>query len=185
MGLLNKSEKIFKVCSYLLVIVFALVTLYPIVYAFSVSISGKLAYESGLITLLPKDITLQAYEMVIESKGFWIAYSPPHTGQLQGAGKAGGGGRQQPEPVSAHSQLQRQGGGCLSAGSAADHDSNLAAYEGAVIMATTKILPVRKRLKDCLDYAANPKKTEIFRGDALDRLMHYTQNEDKTEHQLY
>ena len=52
-------------------------------------------------------------------------------------------------------------------------------------MATTKILPVRKRLKDCLDYAANPKKTEIFRGDALDRLMHYTQNEDKTEHQLY
>lgn len=66
MGLLNKSEKIFKVCSYLLVIVFALVTLYPIVYAFSVSISGKLAYESGLITLLPKDITLQAYEMVIE-----------------------------------------------------------------------------------------------------------------------
>lgn len=37
-------------------------------------------------------------------------------------------------------------------------------------MATTKILPVRKRLKDCLDYAANPKKTEIFRGDALDRL---------------
>ena len=45
-------------------------------------------------------------------------------------------------------------------------------------MATTKILPVRKRLKDCLDYAANPKKTEIFRGDALDRLMHYTQNED-------
>ena len=52
-------------------------------------------------------------------------------------------------------------------------------------MATTKILPVRKRLKDCLDYAANPKKTEIFRGDALDRLMHYTQNEDKTEHQPY
>ena len=77
MGLLNKSEKIFKVCSYLLVIVFALVTLYPIVYAFSVSISGKLAYESGLITLLPKDITLQAYEMVIESKGFWIAMPTP------------------------------------------------------------------------------------------------------------
>ena len=40
-------------------------------------------------------------------------------------------------------------------------------------MATTKILPVRKSLKDCLDYAANPKKTEVFRGDALDRLMHY------------
>jgi len=45
---------------------------------------------------------------------------------------------------------------------------------------------VRKRLKDCLDYAANPKKTEVFRGDALDRLQCTTpENEDKTEHQLY
>ena len=39
MGLLNKSEKIFKVCSYLLVIVFALVTLYPIVYLSLIHIS--------------------------------------------------------------------------------------------------------------------------------------------------
>lgn len=29
-------------------------------------------------------------------------------------------------------------------------------------MATTKILPVRKRLKDCLDYAANPKRPRSF-----------------------
>jgi ABC-type maltose transport system permease subunit len=36
MDLLNRSEKIFKVCAYLLVIAFAAVTLYPIVYAFSV-----------------------------------------------------------------------------------------------------------------------------------------------------
>lgn len=75
MELLNRSEKIFKVFAYVLVIAFALVTLYPIVYAFSVSISGRLAYESGLITLLPKDVTLQAYDMVINSKGFWIAYA--------------------------------------------------------------------------------------------------------------
>ena len=47
MGLLNKSEKIFKVCSYLLVIAFALVTLYPIVYAFSaVSYTHLRAHET-------------------------------------------------------------------------------------------------------------------------------------------
>ena len=75
MDLLNRSEKIFKVCAYLLVIAFAAVTLYPIVYAFSVSISGRVAYESGSIVLLPKDVTLQAYDMVLHSKGFWIAYA--------------------------------------------------------------------------------------------------------------
>ena len=68
MDLLNRSEKIFKVCAYLLVIAFAAVTLYPIVYAFSVSISGRVAYESGSIVLLPKDVTLQAYDMVLHSK---------------------------------------------------------------------------------------------------------------------
>lgn len=75
MELLNRSEKIFKICSYVLVIAFAAITLYPIVYAFSVSISGRVAYESGTIRLLPKDVTFQAYNMVLHSKGFWIAYS--------------------------------------------------------------------------------------------------------------
>ena len=54
MDLLNRSEKIFKVCAYLLVIAFAAVTLYPIVYAFSVSISGRVAYESGTSCSCPR-----------------------------------------------------------------------------------------------------------------------------------
>ena len=41
---LSKSEIIFKVLAYFLVTIFALMCLYPIVYAFSVSISGKIAY---------------------------------------------------------------------------------------------------------------------------------------------
>lgn len=72
---LDKSEKIFKVFSYMMVIIFALLTLYPVLYAFSVSISGKVAYESGQIVLLPKDVTFQAYDMVLHNKGFWIAYT--------------------------------------------------------------------------------------------------------------
>ena len=51
---LSKSEIIFKVLAYFLVTIFALMCLYPIVYAFSVSISGKIAYESGEIWLFPK-----------------------------------------------------------------------------------------------------------------------------------
>lgn len=75
MRLLNKSEIGFKAFAYIVVIVFALVTLYPVVYAFSVSISGRVAYESGQIVLLPKDVTFMAYSMVLHSKGFWIAYA--------------------------------------------------------------------------------------------------------------
>ena len=72
---LNKSEIIFKLFAYTLVIVFALLTLYPLMYAFSVSISGKMAYESGQIVLLPKDVSIMAYSMVLYDKGFWIAYT--------------------------------------------------------------------------------------------------------------
>ena len=72
---LDKSEKLFKVFSYTMVIIFALLALYPVLYAFSVSISGKVAYESGQIVLLPKDVTFQAYDMVLHNKGFWIAYT--------------------------------------------------------------------------------------------------------------
>lgn len=52
-------------------------------------------------------------------------------------------------------------------------------------MAITKILPVRGQLKGCLDYAANPQKTEYFSTADMQRLIDYTQNKDKTEHQLY
>ena len=52
-------------------------------------------------------------------------------------------------------------------------------------MAITKILPVRGQLKGCLDYAANPQKTEYMNTADMQRLMNYTQNGDKTEHQLY
>jgi len=52
-------------------------------------------------------------------------------------------------------------------------------------MAITKILPVRGQLKGCLDYAANPQKTEYLNTADMQRLMNYTQNGDKTEHQLY
>lgn len=52
-------------------------------------------------------------------------------------------------------------------------------------MAITKILPVHGQLKGCLDYADNPQKTEYLNTADMQRLMNYTQNGDKTEHQLY
>ncbi len=72
---LSKSEIIFKIIAYTLVGIFALLALYPIVYAFSVSISGRGVYEAGKIVLWPEDITLAAYQNVIIDKDFWVSYT--------------------------------------------------------------------------------------------------------------
>ncbi len=75
MDRLSHSEIAFKLFAYILVIIFSAMALYPLIYAFSVSISGKIAYESGQIVLLPKDLTLKAYKLVLLDKGFWISYT--------------------------------------------------------------------------------------------------------------
>jgi putative aldouronate transport system permease protein len=71
---LNRSEIIFKYISYLLIGVFGIISLYPVIYAFSASISGKLAYESGQVVLLPVNINFTVYKLLYEDKGFWISY---------------------------------------------------------------------------------------------------------------
>ena len=71
----SKSEIVFRVFSYFFVTIFAILCLYPIIYAFSVSISGKLAYESGQIVFFPKDLQIEAYRIVLFDKGFWISYT--------------------------------------------------------------------------------------------------------------
>ncbi|MFI3252587.1 MAG: carbohydrate ABC transporter permease [bacterium] len=72
---MTKSELIFKILSYTLITIVALVALYPIIYALSVSISGKDAYESGLVILFPQQVTPLAYEKVLIDKGFWMSYT--------------------------------------------------------------------------------------------------------------
>jgi len=71
---LNLSEIIFKILAYVLVILFAIVALYPVVYAVSASISGRVAYQSGQVVLFPKDTTFLVYEILFRDKGFWMSY---------------------------------------------------------------------------------------------------------------
>lgn len=72
---LSKSELIFKILAVGIVTVFGLLALYPVVYAFSASISGKVAYEAGQVVLFPKDVTFQVYELIYEDKGLWISFT--------------------------------------------------------------------------------------------------------------
>lgn len=52
-------------------------------------------------------------------------------------------------------------------------------------MAYTKIKPVRNHLDRCLNYTANPNKTEPSRLTDTAAILRYTQNPDKTERQFY
>jgi len=72
---LNRSEVIFKVIAYTFIAIFALLSLYPVIYVFSASISGKLPYELGEIILWPKEINFIVYNEIIYDRQFWISYT--------------------------------------------------------------------------------------------------------------
>ena len=72
---LEISELIFRILSYLFLTIFALMCLYPFVYAISASISGRHAVEYGQVVLLPKDIQFEAFAGMFSNNMFWNSYS--------------------------------------------------------------------------------------------------------------
>ena len=72
---LEISELIFKVLSYVLLTVFALMCLYPFVYAVSTSMSGRHAVEYSEVVLLPKDIQFEAFASMFSNNMFWNSYA--------------------------------------------------------------------------------------------------------------
>lgn len=61
------SSKILDIVIYVSLIALMIVTLYPVVYILSVSLSSSEAYESGQIVLLPKGLNLGAYAVVFKA----------------------------------------------------------------------------------------------------------------------
>lgn len=72
---LEISELIFKIVSYTLLTVFAIMCLYPFLYTISGSISGRRAVDYNEIILLPKDIQFNAFATMFNDNMFWNAYS--------------------------------------------------------------------------------------------------------------
>ena len=72
---LEISELIFKVLSYVLLTMFALMCLYPFVYAVSASMSGRHAVEYSEVVLLPKDIQFEAFASMFSNNMFWNSYA--------------------------------------------------------------------------------------------------------------
>ena len=72
---LEISELIFRILSYFFLTVFALMCLYPFVYAISASISGSHAVEYSEVILFPKDVQFEAFSMMFQNNMFWNSYS--------------------------------------------------------------------------------------------------------------
>lgn len=71
----SSSERTFKIFAVTLVVAFALLAFFPVIYAFSASISGKFAYESGQVVLLPKDVIFEVYNLIYLDKALWISFT--------------------------------------------------------------------------------------------------------------
>ncbi|MEG2584181.1 MAG: carbohydrate ABC transporter permease, partial [Oscillospiraceae bacterium] len=68
-------EKVFGAVNYFLLSLVVLITLYPLVYVFSASISSSSAVISGEVILFPKEVTLDAYRSVLSEPNIWTAYA--------------------------------------------------------------------------------------------------------------
>lgn len=72
---LEISELIFKIISYTLLTVFAIMCLYPFIYTISGSISGREAVEHNSLVLLPKNIQFGAFARMFNNNMFWNSYT--------------------------------------------------------------------------------------------------------------
>lgn len=72
---LDTSELIFKILAYTFLTIFAILCLYPFIYAVSSAISGTDAVNGGKVILLPVDPQFKAFQYTFGLKQFWLCYS--------------------------------------------------------------------------------------------------------------
>ncbi|MDF2921631.1 MAG: binding-protein-dependent transport system inner rane component [Paenibacillaceae bacterium] len=67
-------SRIFDIVNMLFMLILIVVMLYPIIYVASASISSEAQLLSGNVTLLPKELTLNAYKKVLGDDYIWLSY---------------------------------------------------------------------------------------------------------------
>ncbi len=72
---METSELIFKIVAYVFLIVFALMCVYPFIYALSCSFSSANAVDGGKVILWPVEVQATAYKYVLTDNTFWTSYA--------------------------------------------------------------------------------------------------------------
>lgn len=70
----SPGDKVFTGFNYVVTFLLMCITLYPLVYVFSMSISHPSAVLSNSVVLLPKGFSLKAYELVFRNMEIWVSY---------------------------------------------------------------------------------------------------------------
>ncbi|MGX7389999.1 carbohydrate ABC transporter permease [Dolosigranulum pigrum] len=68
------GDRIFLVCVYIFVTLALIVTLYPLIYILSASMSDPAAVRTGRMILWPVDVTLQGYRVILQNSSLWRGY---------------------------------------------------------------------------------------------------------------
>lgn len=68
------GDRIFLVCVYIFVTLALIVTLYPLIYILSASMSDPAAVRTGRMVLWPVDVTLQGYRVILQNASLCRGY---------------------------------------------------------------------------------------------------------------
>ena len=71
---IGMSDRIIRGVGYVLVSIYALACIIPFIIIVSTSFTSEATIRAEGVQLIPKDISLQAYEMVAEGGGIWWSY---------------------------------------------------------------------------------------------------------------
>lgn len=71
---LHGSDLVFVIINTTLLVISFLITIYPIIFVLSASISDPAAVASGEMFFLPKGITFEGYRFVFVQKDIWLGY---------------------------------------------------------------------------------------------------------------
>jgi len=84
----NPSYRIFYYCNLALLMLVSILCILPMVHIFAVSLSGKSAADSNLVSLIPIDISLESYAKTFENANFissiWVSVIRSLTGTIMG-----------------------------------------------------------------------------------------------------
>ena len=71
---LSRGDLLFQILVYTVLGLLSLIVLYPLIYVVSASFSEPSEVINGNIWLLPKNVTLDGYEMILDYDPIWIGY---------------------------------------------------------------------------------------------------------------
>lgn len=70
----SRGDRLFGICNGILLALFFVITMYPLIYVISASISSPDAVTSGRMILWPVDITWKGYQYILQYGDIWTGY---------------------------------------------------------------------------------------------------------------